>query len=73
MRNAPKVAQELRELTRVLLVPERGLDFDAARARILRDFRDRLGADVQVAVELVAAIAPEASGKFRYVVSRVAR
>ena len=67
-----KIVQESRELTRVMLVPEGGLDFDAARTRIEREFRGRLGAGVQVAVEQVATIAPEASGKFRYVVSKVA-
>jgi len=39
--------------------------------RIRADFRARLGADVQVSVRHVASIPPEASGKHRYVISRV--
>jgi len=46
--------------------------FDAAQeARIVQDFKARLGASVDVRVERVQAIANEASGKFRYVVSHV--
>ena len=57
--------------TRVLVVA--GAAFDAAaEARIQRDFKARLGADVTVRVERVDEIPAEASGKFRYVVSRVA-
>ncbi len=40
-------------------------------ARIRREFKARLGADVDVRIERVAEIAAEASGKFRYVSSRV--
>ena len=36
---------------------------------IVEGFRRRLGAAVQVDVEFVPQIAPEKSGKFRYVVS----
>jgi phenylacetate-CoA ligase len=51
---------------------QHGPGFDAAaRARIGRDFRTRLGHAVRVRVEEVAANAPGASGKFRYVVSQV--
>jgi phenylacetate-CoA ligase len=39
--------------------------------RIRRDFKARLGADVEVRIERVASIPAEASGKFRYVSSRV--
>ena len=41
-------------------------------SRIVRDFQARLGSGVQVSVEQVPAIAPEKSGKHRYVVSKVA-
>jgi phenylacetate-CoA ligase len=43
-----------------------------AEARIVRDFKARLGASVNVVVERVAEIPPERSGKHRYVVSKVA-
>lgn len=39
--------------------------------RIVRDFKARLGRNVDVRIEKVSEIASEASGKFRYVVSHV--
>lgn len=45
---------------------------EEAEGRIRRDFRARLGQSVQVRIERVVEIPAEASGKFRYVVSRVA-
>lgn len=63
-----KIVQESRALTRVQLVPERSFD-PACQAHIIEGFRRRLGAAVTVDVELVDAIAPEKSGKFRYVIS----
>jgi phenylacetate-CoA ligase len=49
-----------------------GAAFDrAAKQRIVRDFKVRLGKSVDVRVETVAEIPNESSGKFRYVVSRV--
>jgi len=42
-----------------------------AEERIVRDFKARLGASVDVRIEKVDAIANESSGKFRYVVSQV--
>jgi phenylacetate-CoA ligase len=58
------------EETLVQIIPGRGFD-PASPARIMRDFKARLGAGVQVRVETVVALPAEASGKFRYVVSRV--
>jgi phenylacetate-CoA ligase len=43
----------------------------AVSARIQREFKLRLGDSVEVSVEQVSAIAPEKSGKYRYVVSKV--
>jgi phenylacetate-CoA ligase len=63
-----KVIQESRELTRVLLVVDGDFDHDTIRL-IERGFKQRLGAQVTVAVDLVDAIAAEKSGKFRYIVS----
>lgn len=67
-----KIIQESREWLRVQVVPGEGLDLAAATARIEREFRARLGAGVRVEVSAVAVIAAEASGKYRYVVSKVA-
>lgn len=66
-----KIIQESRERVRVLVVP--GPEFgEPARRAIETGFKSRLGAEVAVEVEAVADIPPERSGKFRYVVSRVA-
>ena len=66
-----KIIQETVTLTRVQIVP--GEHFDpATKQTIVQGLRARLGARVDVAVEEVPAIAPEASGKYRYVVSKVA-
>jgi phenylacetate-CoA ligase len=49
-----------------------GPEFGAAQeARIVRDFKSRLGEAVQVQVHRVSEIGNDASGKFRYVVSHV--
>ncbi|MFO1429634.1 MAG: phenylacetate--CoA ligase family protein [Candidatus Competibacteraceae bacterium] len=66
-----KIVQESRERTRVLVVPNSAFD-DTTRATIQTGLARRLGDRVHIAVELVEAIAPEKSGKFRYVVSHVA-
>ena len=66
-----KIIQESLLRTRVLLVCLPRLDA-ATRAAIVAGFRARLGAQVDVAIEEVDDIAAEASGKYRYVVSRVA-
>lgn len=66
-----KIIQESLELTRVLLVAEHGLDA-AVVAAVQRDIKARLGDSVQVDVEQVERIAAERSGKYRYVVSKVA-
>jgi phenylacetate-CoA ligase len=65
-----KIVQESLELTRVQVVA--GAGFGAAQEQaIVAGFQRRLGAAVAVPVERVEAIAPERSGKYRYVVSRV--
>lgn len=63
-----KVIQETRTLTRVLLVTDDSFPAEAI-AQIINGFKQRLGADVAVAVEQVDAIPAEKSGKFRYIVS----
>jgi len=63
-----KVTQQTRTLTRVELVPDQLFD-PASIPRIVAGFRQRLGAEVDIRVETVSAIAPEKSGKYRYIVS----
>lgn len=67
-----KIVQESLDLTRVQLVPNPACDVAAARARIEREFKARLGAAVQIEVDCVDHIPAERSGKYRYVVSKVA-
>ena len=66
-----KIVQEDLHHTRVLIVTDanfRSSDLDTIRNGV----RQRLGVDVEVSVELVNEISAELSGKFRYVVSKVA-
>jgi phenylacetate-CoA ligase len=63
-----KVIQETRSLTRVLLVTDAGFMPDS-KVRIVRDFKQRLGTDVCVVVDLVDTIPAEKSGKYRYIIS----
>ncbi len=67
-----KIIQESLALTRVLLVAAPALG-DSLRRHIEGAFQARLGKGVTIAVEEVAAIPTEASGKFRFVVSKVAQ
>ena len=66
-----RIVQESVDRTRVELVPGSGFD-PTVRNRIVSGLRARLGETVDIAVDLVGSIAPERSGKFRYVQSRVA-
>ena len=66
-----KIVQESRTLTRVLVVPNERYT-DAVATALVSGFRQRLGSGVEVRVERVDAIAPERSGKFRYIVSHAA-
>ncbi len=65
-----KIVQHERVRVSVQIVPGSGFD-PGCEARIVEGFQRRLGATVSVRVERVAAIAPDKSGKFRYVVSHV--
>lgn len=65
-----KIIQESVSHTRVLVVAMPALG-DALRAVIEAGFQARLGAGVTIAIDEVSAIAPDPSGKFRYVVSKV--
>lgn len=66
-----KIIQESLLRTRILLVCLPRLD-ESTRATIVAGFQARLGAQVDIAIEEVDEIAAEASGKYRYVVSKVA-
>jgi phenylacetate-CoA ligase len=65
-----KVVQHDVDRIEVLVVPAADWPADGA-ARIEHGLRARLGESARVQTRLVEAIAPEASGKHRYVVSRV--
>lgn len=65
-----KVVQESIGLTRVMVVP--GPTYEAeSNQRIVAGLKGRLGAGVEVRIEIVDELPPERSGKFRYVVSHV--
>ncbi|MGV7206269.1 glycosyltransferase [Oxalobacteraceae bacterium A2-2] len=66
-----RIIQESLALTRVQLVPDGPLA-PALLDAIVAGFRARLGAATEIAIEQVDAIAAEASGKYRYVTSKVA-
>lgn len=67
-----KIIQESLQLTRVLIVPGTTCEVPAAIARIEHDLAARLGEGVTIQVEQVSEIPAEKSGKFRYVISKVA-
>ncbi len=64
-----KIIQHSREHTEVLLVTKPPFSIES-EARIVRDYQARLGEKVRVNITHVPAIAPERSGKYRYVVSK---
>ncbi len=66
-----KVVQESLVLTRVLLVADISFKHDSTQL-IVDGFKRRLGAGVQIEVEMVESIPAEKSGKFRYIISHVA-
>lgn len=65
-----KIVQETLGRTTVQLVTDSTFGADRPR-EIIQGFKRRLGADVEIRIEMVDRIAPEKSGKYRYVVSRV--
>ncbi|TVO62887.1 phenylacetate--CoA ligase family protein [Denitromonas ohlonensis] len=66
-----KIIQETLTLTRVQVEPGEGFS-DGDVALIQSGLQARLGASVEIVVEQVAQVAPERSGKFRYVISKIA-
>lgn len=66
-----KIVQERIDLTRVSVVADNRLTQPLVD-QIRNGFKDRLGQNVEIVIEEVVDIAPEKSGKFRYVISKVA-
>jgi phenylacetate-CoA ligase len=66
-----KVVQHTRARTEVQLVVDPTFDRRRQRPAIVDGFRRRLGEQVEVDMRFVDAIAPEKSGKYRYIVSHV--
>jgi phenylacetate-CoA ligase len=67
-----KIIQEDVDDVRVLLMVHANLYPPNGKDRIVRGFKKRMGDEVRVRVEVVDEIPRDASGKYRYVVSRVA-
>lgn len=66
-----KIIQESLDWTRVLLATD--LEFDEQNCvKIITGFKQRLGESVKIEIERVPEIPKETSGKFRYIVSKVA-
>lgn len=65
-----RIVQESANLTRVELVPGRTFEMETV-ARIRTGLRARLGEAVEIDVDVVDELTRDASGKFRYVQSRV--
>lgn len=68
-----KIIQEEADDVRVLLLVHEDIYPTDGNERIVRGFKKRMGADVKVKVEMTDEIPPDASGKYRYVVSKVAQ
>jgi phenylacetate-CoA ligase len=66
-----KIVQESLDLTRVFLVADAAFRPESVQT-IITGLKRRLGTGVDIQVERVASIPKEASGKFRYIVSKVA-
>ena len=65
-----KIIQESLGVTRVRIVPKDG--FGALEeARIVDQFKQRLGRNVDIVIEYCDSISAEKSGKFRYVISKI--
>ena len=65
-----KIIQESLTLTQVQIVPIDTLT-ELMKEMIIAGFKERLGKSVDIDVQEVNSIAPEKSGKFRYVISKV--
>jgi phenylacetate-CoA ligase len=68
-----KIIQEDVDDVRVLLKIHKELYPDNGNDRIIKGFKKRMGEEVRVRIEMVSEIPREASGKHRYVISKVAQ
>lgn len=66
-----KITQHSLQHTQVQIVTANNKLPDETEQLITQQFKLRLGHDVQIELEYVAEIAPEKSGKYRYVISKV--
>ena len=66
-----KIIQESLDKTRVLLATDHEFN-EQNLGKIVSGFKQRLGESVEIAIERVDEVPKEASGKFRYIVSKVA-
>ena len=66
-----KIVQESIDQTKVLLVAGSDFDHDVVE-RVRKGMAERLGSAVSITVQIVGDIPSEASGKYRYVTSKVA-
>ena len=67
-----KIIQEAVDHVNVLLKIEKGLFPEDGKVRIIEGFKKRMGHTVNVDIEMVDEIKKDASGKYRYVVSKIA-
>lgn len=65
-----KIVQESRDQTRVFLTTDIGFAEENIQD-IVAGFKQRLGRNVEISIERVTEVPKEASGKFRYIVSKV--
>lgn len=68
-----KIIQEDIDDVRVLMKIHKDLYPADGNKRIVEGFQKRMGKDVRVGIEIVSDIPKDASGKHRYVVSKVAQ
>ncbi len=66
-----KIIQETLQLVRLQLVTDKEFNDVLQRPKIEKVFRFHLGNELQLNIEFVQEIAPEGSGKYRYVVTHV--
>lgn len=67
-----KIIQESLETIRIVMVADAGYDIDSSERFITEEFRKRLGNEVRVLFEYANVMPSEKSGKYRYVISKVA-
>jgi phenylacetate-CoA ligase len=67
-----QVLQEEKDALEVLIVPRQSYD-ERSEQGLMREFRSRLGEEIEIAFRYVEAIPREPNGKFRAVKSEVGR